>query len=43
VRTCFDPGEMIIVGVGKKAEVLSQLAAFGTPKHYHFKEQLERR
>ncbi len=43
VRTCFDPGKMIIVGVGKKSEVLSQLAAYGTPKHYHFKEQLERR
>jgi zinc protease len=40
IRDCFNPGNMIIVGVGKKSESLRQLARFGTPRRFHYKERL---
>ncbi|MBN1307243.1 MAG: insulinase family protein [Chitinispirillaceae bacterium] len=40
IRSCFDPEKLIIVGVGKRSEVLSQLSRFGTPKRFHYKERL---
>jgi len=40
VRSCFDPGKLIIIGVGKKTEILSQLSKFGIPKVFHYKERL---
>ncbi|MBN1575446.1 MAG: insulinase family protein [Chitinispirillaceae bacterium] len=40
IRSCFNPGKLIIVGVGKKSEVLSQLSRFGTLKRFHYKERL---
>jgi predicted Zn-dependent peptidase len=38
ISYCFNPEKMIIVGVGKKSEVLSELSSFGTPKQYHYKD-----
>ena len=40
VRTCFDPERLIIIGVGKKTEIASQLSAFGSFRSYHFKDRL---
>jgi zinc protease len=40
VARCFDPGKMIIVGVGKRSEVLTQLSSFGKVKNYHYKDRL---
>ena len=40
VRTCFDPERLIIVGVGRRSEVFSELSTFGTPGQYHFKDRL---
>jgi zinc protease len=40
VRTCFDPEKLIIIGVGRKTEVVSQLARYGTPRQFHYKERL---
>jgi zinc protease len=40
VLHCFDPDKMIIVGVGKRSEVLSQLSSFGKVKLFHYKDRL---
>ena len=40
IRETFDPEKLIIVAVGKKTEILSQLREFGSPVAYHFKEKL---
>ena len=40
IRNCFNPENLIIVGVGKKSEVLRQLARFGTPRRFHYKDRL---
>lgn len=40
VRRTFDPERLIIIGVGRRSEVASQLAMFGTPKQYHYKDRL---
>ncbi len=40
VAGSFDPDRLIIVGVGRRTEIASQLAAFGSPRQYHFKDRL---
>ena len=36
----FDPERLIIIGVGKRAEIASSLGTFGPLRHYHFKDRL---
>lgn len=40
IRHTFDDGKLIVVAVGKKKEIFSQLSSFGTPMTYHFKEKI---
>jgi hypothetical protein len=36
----LSPDNLIIVAVGKKAEIESQLKPFGDVKNYHFRDKL---
>ena len=36
----FDPERLIFIGVGRRTEIASQLAAFGPLQLYHFKDRL---
>lgn len=38
IRTWFSPEKMITIAVGKKVEIMSQLAAFGTPQVFRTRE-----
>jgi zinc protease len=40
IRTYLSPDNLIIVAVGKKAEIESQLKPFGSVKNYHFRDKL---
>ena len=40
IRSCFDSEKLILIAVGKKNEIVSQLSQFGTPKLFHYKDRI---
>jgi zinc protease len=41
VQSCFNPEKLVIVGVGKRSEILEQLCTFGKVQTFHYSEKIK--